>query len=89
MKWNNKELSDLVSAQLNNEKYAQFEASMSSVQWKFSIALRSRDKCLSSLKSHGDYSQQELAETAMKVLLGGASDSEVHAIDLMLSDAEL
>ncbi len=89
MEWNNKELRELVYPQLNEEKYAQFETSMASVQWKLNIALRSRDKCLSSLKSHSNYTQLELAQAAMKVLLGGASDSEACIIDTMLSDSEL
>ncbi|EOX1766605.1 hypothetical protein ACPDME_002793 [Vibrio cholerae] len=89
MEWNNKELRDLVSPQLNKEKYAQFEASMSSVQWKLNIALRSREKCFSSLKSHTNFTQLELAKAAMRVLFRGASDSEVCTIDTMLSDAEL
>ncbi|EMJ7188861.1 hypothetical protein D8T49_23735 [Vibrio vulnificus] len=89
MEWNNKELRELVFPQLNEEKYAQFEASMASVQWKLNIALRSRDKCVNSLKSHSNYTQLELAQAAMKVLLGGASDSEACTIDTMLSDSEL
>ncbi|EHV5547199.1 hypothetical protein K0W37_003110 [Vibrio parahaemolyticus] len=89
MEWNNKELRDLVSSKLTKSKYEQFEASMSSVQWKLIIANRSRDKCWLSLKSFDGYSQKELTMAAMKFLLGGANESDANAVNLMLSDAEL